>query len=100
MELKIKLDEIDYGALAVRLLPMLPEEAIADSGLVSGFLLGSIKKQPGILKSIIDALPEEKKEEMVISLLSQNEGKLTGKLNELARQNGLPIKVEEIKLRK
>ena len=100
MELKIELKDIDYGALAVKLLPLIPEEVLADSGLVSGFLLGSVKKQPGILKSIIDALPQERKEELLISLLNQNSGKLQSKLNGLAAAHDIPVTLGKLEARK
>ena len=91
MELKINLDNSAYGTLAAKLLPLLPEEVIADSGLVSGFLLGSIKKQPGILKSIIDAMSDDKKEELLVSLLNQNSSRILEKLNGLAGERELPL---------
>ena len=95
MELKIHIDDIDYGTLAATLLPLLPEGT--DPGL-GGFLLGGVRKQPALVKGLVDAMPREKKEELVSSLVNRNSEKLSRKLTDLSAAKGVPIHISRIEV--
>lgn len=104
MDIKIKVDYINYGELITKILPMLDELPIPDdSGVLSKIL--KIASSPGLSKvledmlpSIIDALPQDKKDELVIMLVNKNKGAIINAATQYAKNNGVSIEIGDIEI--
>lgn len=93
MELRIQIDDLDYGELAAQLLPLLPEGI---DGLGSGLLSGA-KKNPALVKGLVNAMPQKKKEELVISLINRHSERIMKGLTKAAASRGVAVKVSNLR---
>ena len=65
MKLTIKLDEINYGDVAVKVVPLIAKMRHADSGVV-GKLMDAIGNLPEkLVREIFEAIPSEQKNEII-----------------------------------
>ena len=94
MELRIQIDELDYGEVAAQILPMLPEGV---DGLGGGLLSGA-KKNPALVKGIVNAMPQKKKEELAISLVNRHSDKIMKLITRAAAEQGVTVKVSNLRV--
>ena len=92
MTLLVNVDEIDYASLAALLIPM-----VANS---SG---GALLDRMGLLTpektaSILNMLPQEKKDAMLAAYINKNSGKAAELIMKLAGDKGYKLRVSEVKV--
>lgn len=94
MEIRIKISEIDYGAIAVKAMPMLREKAESMEG-AAGKLLSAITRLPaGLVYELLDSIPEVEKNEIVALLLEENQERIVSIANERLHENDAGVSVE------
>ncbi len=94
IELTIKVDHIDYNDLAELLLPMLSDQLPKD-GLM-GRLLRDPKRAQGLINELLNKMPQHQKDELLVKYINQNSGKAMAKLENMAAQNGVSMRLRDV----
>ena len=76
IELKILLDEVDYRSLSEVLIPALAESMAKDGGVLGGMLSQNKELAASMARTVLDKMPQEKKDELLVQLLNRNRDKL------------------------
>ena len=102
IELKILLDEVDYRSLSEVLIPALAEsESMAkDGGVLGGMLSQNKELAASMARTVLDKMPQEKKDELLVQLLNRNRDKLLEKGRTLAAENGVRLQLCDVSARK
>lgn len=94
MKLKIKMKEINCGDIAVKALPML-ERVTQHSGLV-GEVMAAFSSLPGeLIHDIFDAIPQEKKNRIIVLLAMEYREMLLNIINHLLEKNQIGITLDD-----
>ena len=95
LELKILIDDVDYNSLTELLVPLLAEKLEKDGrgGILGGILAGNQDMAVGMARTLLNTMPQEKKDELVVQLLTRNRDKLLQKGRELAAKNGVRLQL-------
>lgn len=92
MEIKLKIDDIDYGALAAALLPQLKNMLGGRTDPVSKMLSGIAMLPPALIKTTINALPQEAKDDMVKYLINAKKDTILAAAEKFAESKHIPIR--------
>lgn len=96
MEIRIKIESVDYGSIAVKAMPLLIKKADNLSGAV-GKLLSSLSYIPeDLIRQLFDSLPDENKNEIISLLAEERQGQLVDIINEQLRKNEIGLTVTSI----
>lgn len=96
MKLTIKLDSIDYGDVAVKLIPMLGQSR--KDGSV-GLVLDALSALPeDLIRKVFDAIPQQRKDEIVAAFAMEKKDTLLGMLNDMSREQDLGITLENYRM--
>ena len=101
IEIKINIDDIDYGSLAEVILPLMKEKAANGELPVwakLAFISGGMNCDA--VRKIIDKIPNNKKEEFIVNLLNGKKDKTAEFLEKIAENNGLNMKIQNLEIRK
>ena len=79
IELKILLDEVDYRSLSEVLIPALAESMAKDGGVLGGMLSQNKELAASMARTVLDKMPQEKKDELLVQLPNRNRDKLLEK---------------------
>ena len=94
IELKLLVDEVDYDSLAETLLPLV-QDKLRDSGaMLGGMLSGSPEMAAAMARTALRAMSQEKKDELLVQLVTKNRDKLLQKGSALAEKNGIALERE------
>lgn len=100
MELKIKIDKIDYGGIAQQAIPVVIEKMGDSHG--DGKIMQVLQKlgdaPAGVARVMLNALPQEMKDKIAVMLLQSYKEELTGMINDFAEKKGIEIEVSDIEL--
>ena len=103
IEIKLNVHEIHYGEILAALMPMILEKsqnhAEVNSGLLR-LLQGARLLPPSALQAMVDALPEEKKEELVVGLLTVYQEQIAQELTQKAAEEHLSLRISGIEARR
>ena len=102
LELKILIDDVDYNSLAELLVPLLAEKLEKDGkgGILGGVLAGNPEMAVSMARTLLNAMPQEKKDELVVQLITKNREKLLQKGRELAARNGVRLQLCDVAAKK
>ena len=108
IELKILLDEVDYRSLSEVLIPALAESMAKDGSVLGGMLSQNKELAASLIKyitsaearTVLDKMPQEKKDELLVQLLNRNRDKLLEKGRTLAAENGVRLQLCDVSARK
>lgn len=93
MKLTIKLDEINYGDVAVKVVPLTAKLKKVDSVAV-GMLMDSIAFLPEkLIRDIFEAIPDEEKNEIIAEFAMENKARILSRMNVLSDQYKLGLKL-------
>lgn len=86
LELKILIDDIDYNSVTELLVPLLAEKLEKDGkgGILGNVLAGNTNMAVSMARTLLNTMPQEKKDELVVQLVTKNRDKLLQKGGELA----------------
>ena len=95
LELKILVDDIDYNSVTELLVPLLAEKLEKDGkgGILGGVLSGNTDMAVSMARTLLNTMPQEKKDELVVQLVNKNRDKLLQKGRELAAKNGVRLRL-------
>ena len=98
IELKILVDDIDYNSLTELLVPLLAEKLEKDGkgGILGGVLSGN----RGMAVTLLNTMPQAKKDELVVQLINKNRDKLLQKGRALAAKNGVRLQLCDVAAKK
>lgn len=96
MELKLKLDNIDYGKLAVKLLPLVAHKLEGSTDMAGKLLNGVAKMPPVLIESTINALPQETKDELAALLINKNKERMKDTFISFAEAKGIGFDIVDI----
>lgn len=100
IELKILLDEVDYRSLSEVLIPALAESMAKDGGVLGWMLSQNKELAASMARTVLDKMPQEKKDELLVQLLNRNRDKLLEKGRTLAAEKGVRLQLCDVSARK
>lgn len=98
MEIKLNIHNIDYGSLAVSLLPLIGDKLKGHENPAVRLLSGAAKMPPAILRGTIDCLPQETKDEVAALLINHNQERLKAAMTSFAQSQGITLEISEIEV--
>lgn len=102
IELKILVDDIDYNSLTELLVPLLAEklEKEGKGGILGGVLSGNRGMAVSMARTLLNTMPQAKKDELVVQLINKNRDKLLQKGRALAAKNGVRLQLCDVAAKK
>lgn len=102
LELRVLVDDIDYGSLAEYLIPAVAEKLRREEkgGILGSVLAGNPDMAASMAQKLLDAMSQEQKDQLVLQLLGKNREKLLDKGNELLRRRGIGAQLCDVSVRK
>lgn len=100
IELKLLVDEVDYDSLAETLLPLVQDKLRDSGGMLGGMLSGSPGMAAAMARTALRAMSQEKKDELLVQLVTKNRDKLLQKGSALAEKNGIKLHLYDVSARK
>lgn len=95
VKLIIKLDEINYGDVAVKVVPLTAQMRKDNSGAV-GKLLDAIGNLPeNLIREIFESIPVAQKNEIIAAFAMEYKERILSKLNALSIQHKLGLKLAD-----
>lgn len=94
IEITLKVDRVDYDALAELLLPALLGQMEQNS--LGRIFVRSPEAAQGAAKKLLARLSQEKKDELLVKYLNQNRDKAEKALEEMAGRSGVSLRVCDI----
>lgn len=100
MNITLKIKDISYGDAAVRLMPVLRDNIpISDDAV--GKMIQSVMTIPeDIIRCTVDAIPMEKKNEIISLLVAENREKIIAAAEQFLRQHAIELAVTDVQLTK
>ncbi len=98
MEIRLKIDDIDYGELAAALLPQLKTILEGRTDSVSRILAGVMMLPPVLIKKTINALPQETQEEMVKYLINAKSDSILEAAEKYMQSRQIPLHFSSISI--
>lgn len=96
MEIRIHVENIDYGSLAAVLLPKIGDR-IRDSSNPILRLLLSKADDAEFVRNTVNSFPQRIKDEFTVMLLNKNEEKMIENLTGLGASNGISFDIKSVK---
>lgn len=98
MKITIELDNIDYGALVEQLLPLVGDKLSDKDGISNTILAKFLSMPPSVAKSMINLMPQSKKDELAVSLLNKHKETITRKITQTAKDKGFSFKINKFEV--
>jgi len=101
IELKITIEDIDYESVADFLTPAFEDQY--QNGNIPGWarlLLVAGGSTAETIKKIVARVPDEKKEEMIVQVVNYKTERTARKLEEMAADRGIRIRIMDVGARK
>ena len=98
MEIKLKVEDIDYASLIEKLLPLVENKLQEEDGVVEKLLLGLTKIPSYLIKASINAFPQETKDDMVAYLVNKNSEDIEEILMDSLKQKGITMKISNMRV--
>ncbi|MCD8189243.1 MAG: hypothetical protein LUD78_03325 [Clostridiales bacterium] len=93
IKLELEISEVEYETL-LNLLPKVGEQ-LRQSGNPVGMLLSN-GMSAGMAKRVLSTLSQEQKDKLAADLINGSSQKIIGKTEEVARQNGVGLKIASL----
>ena len=97
MKLTLEINDMDYGALVEMLLPMVRDKLAEQDGTGAAILSKLAKLPPETAHKMINLLPRNTQDEIVILLLNKNKERLKAMAAGYAHYNGLSLRIDDFK---
>lgn len=98
MKITLELSNIDYGALTELLLPFAREKIGHKEGTAAAVLAKIASVPPSVAAKMVDLLPQETKDELVVLLVNKNKEKIISALSSYAADKGLGFNIRELEV--
>lgn len=102
LELRVLLDDIDYGSLAEYLIPAVADKLKREEkgGILGSVLAGNSALTASMAQKLLDTMSQEQKDQLLIQLLGKNREKLLQKGNRLLRERSIGAHICDVSVRK
>lgn len=97
MEIKIKIDKIDYAALVEAVLPIVKNKLKDMNGPIPALLNGVVGLPSGILEAVVNGLPQETKDQMAVFLINSYKEKILSTAEHFGAENGVDLKIADVR---
>lgn len=94
MKITLELNDIDYGALVEQFLPLVRDNLAEKDGAGAAILAKIAGMPPAMASKIVNLLPQKTKDEIAITLVNKNRGKIIETVLEHAEKKGLSFKID------
>ena len=98
MVLKLQINEIDFGDVILKALPVLREKVSDDGSAVSKIIAVVTQLPSEVIRTMLDAVPREDKQEIVALLVRENKDKLCEVLSRLLKENEIDVSLDAVSL--
>lgn len=98
MKITLNINNIDYESIIDRSIPLLKEKATADNNILLKTISGILSMPGDIPKKMLNALPQETKDELVVFLINSNKGKITEVLQNTLATKGFPLQIDDMEI--
>lgn len=96
MEIRIQIEDIDYGGLAAALLPKIGDRIRGSSNPIVELLLSKADDAEFVRKTV-NAFPQRVKDEFAVMLLNKNEDKMIESLTKLGESKGISFDIKSVR---
>ena len=96
MEIKLKVNRINYGDLAAWCLPMLSDKLAKEDGAIPNLLSKVAAMSPRVARGMLNALPEETKSELAVYLLNRNKEQILSGVTRYLQQQGVDVEFGDL----
>lgn len=100
VEISLKINEINYDSIIEKAIPLLKEKAQTDNSAILKMVSGILNMPGDIPKKMLNALPQETKNELVAYLINNNKNKVIGWLQDTLVNKGFEIEIDDLTVRK
>lgn len=95
MEIKAKIDDIDYDSIIKNALPILKEKS--DNKIVG--IISDIINMPGELPlKMISAIPQKTKNELVVYIINSKKQAIISIITESLKEKGFPVELSDFEI--
>ncbi len=97
IEIKVKIENIDYAKLAETMFPLLQKEAQESNGLWA-MAVREMKNAPNetVLRGILSLLPQKTKDKLAVKLFEKYKQDLPGIITSFAEDQGISLDVVDV----
>ncbi len=92
----VEVDDIDYGALVRKLLPIAGDKLSAYDTKLARMLSGALAIGGGAAANVINALPAKTKDALAAALINGGKEKIAEALRDAAKEHGVGVKIRDI----
>ena len=96
MKLTMKLDEINYGDVAVRAMPLLTKSVDAFGAVEMILAAVSTHLPESLIRSVFDAIPEARKNEIIAQLALEHKDRILRSVNELSEKHKIGVTLKNL----
>lgn len=96
MKLTMKLDEINYGDVAVRAMPLLAKSVDAFGAVEMIVAAVSTYLPEDLIRSVFDAIPEARKNEIIAQLALEHKDRILRTVNELSEKYKIGVNLKNL----
>ena len=100
MKITVELENIDYGALVEKALPLVADKLLEKDGVGMAILSKIAKVPPSLVTKMLNILPQDNKDDIAVTLIEKNKDKIISALLEYAGENGLSFDIKELGVEK
>ena len=102
LELRILVDDIDYDSIAEYLIPAVAEKLRREEkgGILGNVLAGNPDMAASMARTVLGAMSQEQKDQLLVQLVTKNRDKLLQKGGELAEKNGIKLHLYDVSARR
>ena len=98
MKLRIQIKEIDFCDVISKAMPVLQEKAANDGSVISKIISVVTQLPHEVIQTMLEAVSQEDKCEIVALLVGENKEKLRQALSQLLKKNEIDVSLDEVNL--
>lgn len=100
MKLKLHIDDINYESIMEQAIPILKEKVKNDNNVLLKTLSGILSMPGNIRCKMLNALPQDVKDELVVYFINSNEEKIIAWIQSALVNRGLDLEIVAIDVEK
>lgn len=100
MKITLNINNINYETIIDKSVPLLKEKAQKDNNILLKTISGILSMPGDISKKMLNALPQETKDELVVYLINSNKGKIAELLQNTLTNKGIELRIDDIEIKK
>ncbi len=98
MKITLNISNINYDSIIEQSIPLLKEKAKADNSVLLKTISGILSMPGDIPKKMLNALPQQTKDELVVYLINSNKDKIAELLQNTLADKGFALQIDDIEI--